>query len=286
MVTYGSICLISFLYHFGADPAYRPVFKSRWFISLIGFVFCIWLMFKMNAKYANISIILMVLLYLIISYLHKDRGGMQSIFQGALFQLSRKLQIFIQQESKETPKDEKWRPSVVCISKSSFERDKAMRLLGWISNRFGFGTYIHLIEDYFSKAANNKSEEQLNRLLEISGEDNNVYIDTLISPSFTSAIAQIIQLPGISGMPNNMILFEFDKENKEGIKPIVENIALARSANLDVGVLASVNRKVNFKHGIHVWIKQTDYEKFESDDIIKLYHSWTSRLAQRKNQYF
>ncbi|HBH47617.1 MAG TPA: amino acid permease [Bacteroidales bacterium] len=260
MVTYGSICLISFLYHFGADPAYRPVFKSRWFISLIGFVFCIWLMFKMNAKYANISIILMVLLYLIISYLHKDRGGMQSIFQGALFQLSRKLQIFIQQESKETPKDEKWRPSVVCISKSSFERDKAMRLLGWISNRFGFGTYIHLIEDYFSKAANNKSEEQLNRLLEISGEDNNVYIDTLISPSFTSAIAQIIQLPGISGMPNNMILFEFDKENKEGIKPIVENIALARSANLDVGVLASVNRKVNFKHGIHVWIKQTDYE--------------------------
>jgi hypothetical protein len=58
----------------------------------------------MNAKYANISIILMVLLYLIISYLHKDRGGMQSIFQGALFQLSRKLQIFIQQESKEPQK--------------------------------------------------------------------------------------------------------------------------------------------------------------------------------------
>jgi amino acid transporter len=260
MVTYGAICLISFLYHFGADPSYRPVFKSRWYISLLGFVFCVWLMFKMNAKYANISIILMILLYLIVSYLHKDRGGMQAIFKGAIFQLSRKLQILIQKESKEVQKDEKWRPSVVCISKTSFERDKAMRLLGWISNRYGFGTYIHLIEDYFSKAANEKSEEQHNRLLEISGEDSNVYIDTLISPSFTSAIAQIIQLPGVSGMPNNMILFEFDKENQEGVKQISENIALARSANLDIAVLASTNRKVNFRHGIHVWLKEIDFE--------------------------
>ena len=260
MVTYGSICLISFLHHFGADPSYRPVFKSRWLISLIGFVFCIWLMFKMNAQYANISILLMVLLYLVISFLHKDRGGMQAIFKGSLFQLSRKMQIFIQKESKQNSKNEKWRPSVVCVSKSSFERDKAMRILGWISNRYGFGTYIHLIEDYFSKAANQKSEELHNRLIEISGEDNNVYIDTLISPSFTSAIAQIIQLPGISGMPNNMILFEFDKEAKEGLKQITENIALARSAKLDVGVLATTNRKVNFSQGIHVWIKEFDFE--------------------------
>lgn len=260
MVTYGSICLISFLYHFGADPSYRPTFRSRWFLSLIGFVMCLWLMFKMNARYANISIIMMILLYMVISYLHKDRGGMQAIFKGAVFQISRKLQILIQKESKLDQKDEKWRPSVVCISKSSFDRDKAMRLLGWISNRYGFGTYIHLIEDYFSKAANENSVKQHSRLLEISGDDNNVYIDTLISPSFTSAIAQIIQLPGISGMPNNMILFEFDNENKTDLKQIAENIALARSANLDVGLLATSNKKVNFRKGIHVWIKETDFE--------------------------
>jgi len=260
MVTYGSICLISFLYHFGADPSYRPVFRSRWIISLIGFIMCLWLMFKIDAKYANISIFLMILLYLIISYLHKDRGGMQAIFKGALFQLSRKLQIYMQKESKQEQKDEKWRPSVVCLSRASFERDKAMRLMAWISNRYGFGTYIHLIEDYFSKSANSNSEVLLNRLLELSGDDNNIYIDTLISPSFTSAIAQIIQLPGISGMPNNMVLFEFNKETKQELKQISDNIALARSAKMDVGVLAATNRKINYKQGIHVWIKETDFE--------------------------
>ncbi len=262
MVTYGSICLISFLYHFGADPSYRPVFKSRWYISLIGFVFCVVLMFKMNAKYAYISIILMVVLYLIISYLHKDRGGMQSIFKGALFQVSRKLQIFIQKENNQvdTQKDEKWRPSVVCVSKDSFERDKAMRLLAWISNKYGFGTYIHLIEDYYSRSTNKKSLESHNRLMQTASDDSNVYIDTLVSPSFTSAIAQIIQLPGISGMPNNMILLEYEKEKSEGLKQIIDNVGLARSADLDIAVLASSNRKINFKQGIHVWIKPVDFE--------------------------
>ncbi len=259
MVTYGSICLISFLYHFGADPSYRPVFRSRWIVSLIGFVFCVWLMFKIEKGYAFGAVIIMVILYLMISYFHKERGGMQSIFKGAIFQLSRKIQIYIQKKTKED-KTEKWRPSVVCVSKNSFERDKAMRLLEWISEKYGFGTYIHLIEDYFSKASNLKSDELHDRLFELSDEDSNVYINTLISPSYTSAIAQIIQLPGISGMPNNMILFEFDKETKAGLQQIIENVPLARAANLDVGVLCSTNRKINFKHGIHVWIKSTDFE--------------------------
>ncbi|NJK96760.1 MAG: hypothetical protein HC905_19230 [Bacteroidales bacterium] len=34
MITYGSLCLISFLNHFGSSPSYRPSFKSKWFISL------------------------------------------------------------------------------------------------------------------------------------------------------------------------------------------------------------------------------------------------------------
>lgn len=45
LVTYGSLCLISFLHHFGSSPAYRPTFKSKWYISLAGFVISVWAMF-------------------------------------------------------------------------------------------------------------------------------------------------------------------------------------------------------------------------------------------------
>ncbi|MGD2035574.1 MAG: amino acid permease [Bacteroidales bacterium] len=259
MVTYGSICLISFLYHFGADPSYRPVFKSRWYLSLIGFLCCTWLMFKMQPYYAMMAFIVMILLYLIVSFFHKDRGGMAAIFQGAIFQLSRNIQVYMQKKKKDSS-SERWRPSVVCISNRTFENDKALQLLGWISDKYGFGTYIHLIEGYFSTATNSESLKLLDRLIEISGDNNNTYLDTLISPSFTSAVAQTIQLPGVSGMPNNMILFDFDKDENEGVQRIIENVSLAKAAKLDVCIFASAQRKIIFKHGIHVWIRSVDFE--------------------------
>ncbi len=259
MVTYGSICLISFLYHFGADPSYRPVFKSRWYISFVGFIMCIWLMFKINTGYALAAIIIMTLIYLIISYAHKERGGLQNIFQGAMFQLSRNIQVFIQ-KSKKAATESKWRPAAICISDASFERDKALSLLKWISYSYGFGTYMHLIEDYFSKASNIKSKEILEKLIEQSGENSNVYVDTIISPSYTSAIAQIIQLPSISGLENNMMIFEFDKENPVNLKQIAENISLAKAGNLDICILGSSRRNIHFKQGIHVWIRSIDIE--------------------------
>ncbi|MBN1598266.1 MAG: amino acid permease [Bacteroidales bacterium] len=259
MVTYGSICLISFLYHFGADPSYRPVFRSRWYISLTGFIFCTWLMFKMQPYYAMMAIIVMILLYIIISYLHQDRGGMASIFQGAIFQLSRNIQVYMQKKKKESTVT-KWRPSVICIAQSTFENDKALQLLGWISDRYGFGTYIHLIEDYFSTASNKNAEQLLDRLIDIADDDNNAYLDTLISPSYTSAIAQTVQLPGISGMPNNMILFEFDKSEPDKVQPIMQNIGLAKAARMDICILSYTSHKINHKNGIHVWIRSIDFE--------------------------
>ena len=56
MLTYGSLCLISFLNHFGSSPSYRPSFKSKWFLSLAGFIISLWAMFKINTPYAIAAI--------------------------------------------------------------------------------------------------------------------------------------------------------------------------------------------------------------------------------------
>ena len=259
MVTYGSLCLISFLYHFGADPSYRPTFRSRWYISLLGFVMCVWLMFKISTPYAFAAIVIITVLYLVVSNIHKERGGLQDIFQGAMFQVSRSIQVFLQR-TKKTSAEEKWRPSVVCISKATLQRDKVLRFLDWVAHKYGFATYIHLIDGYYSRTTYHESNELLERLLKRSGEDSHVFVDTLISPSYTSAIAQIIQLPSISGMAYNMLVFEFDKQNPENLKQIADNIPLARAGELDVCILGTSARQVNFSQGIHIWIRTLDME--------------------------
>lgn len=260
MVTYGSLNLISFLNHFGADPSYRPSFKSRWYFSLTGFILSVWLMFKMDTAYAAGSIAIMVLLYLYVDHYHRDRKGLETLFKGALFQLNRNLHVFLQ-KSKKTLSGDSWRPSAVCVSKDSFKRDKAFDLLTWISHNHGFGTYIHLIEGYFSKSNYNKAKEILDELIKKSEKKrSNVYIDTIISPSYTSAIAQIIQLPGISGMENNMVIFEYFRDKPDNLPQIIDNFNLVKSGNYDVCILGSSARHVDKKNGIHVWISSADAE--------------------------
>lgn len=260
MVSYGSLCLISFLNHFGASPSYRPSFKSKWYFSLVGFIVALWVMFKINTSYAILAFILMVLMYAYVSSYNKNRKGFQGIYANAIYQLSRNLQVFVQKKrSKETFKE--WRPSAICISKNTFERDHAIILLDWISHKFGFGTYLHHIDGYYSKATYEQAQEELGTLLTKPRiQKSQVYIDTIISPSNTSAIAQAIQIPGIAGMENNMIIFEYDKNNPDNLPEIIDNISLVSAGNFDIAILASSSRETIYKNGIHIWIRSIDHE--------------------------
>lgn len=258
LITYGSLCLISFLNHFGSPPSYRPRFNSRWYFSLGGFVLSVWVMFMISPLYTIFSLIVIVTLYLIIEYYNKDQKGLVNIFKGALFQLNRKLQVYMQKNQSELDNEE-WRPAVVCISPHSFEREKVLNLMNWISYRHGFGTYFHFIEGYYSKQTYAESRKILTELIKMRNlEDNALYIDTMISPSYTSAIAQVIQSPSISGMENNMAIFEFDKARPEEIHRILDNIKLTKAGNYDVCIFAGSSNHIKYRNGIHVWIRPTD----------------------------
>lgn len=259
MVTYGSLCLISFLYHFGAQPSYRPTFRSKWYLSLLGAVMCIYLMFKINTPYALAAGILLVGVYFSIRHYHKNRRGMESIFQGTVFQLSRNLQVYIQRKARAGKKIE-WRPAAVCLSTHSYLRDKGFDLINWISYRFGFGTYIYLKKGYFSKQSNEEARRELQHLLKKTEDSqSNVFVDVLISPSYTAAISQIIQLPGVSGMDNNLFIFEHPRDFPEDLPRIVENVALVSAADMDVGVLLASPVSQGLKKGIDIWIRSHDY---------------------------
>ncbi len=259
MVTYGAVCLISILEHFAADPSYRPSFRSRWYVSLVGATACIWLMFKMSPLYAALAITLMVAIYILVARIHPEKRGLASLFQGAIFQVSRNLHVFLQKAHRST--EATWRPSVVCISKDSFHRLAAFELLRWISHRYGFGTYIHFIEGHFSRSANRESREVLERLLHLAGaSDSNVYVDTIISPSYTTAVAQLVQIPSISGKENNLVLFEFAKDHIEDVDQIIENYRLAVAADFDICILAASERGYGYHREIHIWITPEDYE--------------------------
>ncbi|MCR9142824.1 MAG: amino acid permease [bacterium] len=260
MLTYGGLCLVSFMEHFAADPSYRPTFQSRWYISLASALLCFWLMFRIDAAFTLAALVFMVFIHVAITRANPGMRGMASIFQGVIFQVARTLQIILQKSATNEQQDA-WRPAVVCLSERSFERFDAFDLLRWISHTYGFGTYIHMIRGYLSRSARTEADEALTRLVRIANiSKSNVYFDTIVSPSYTTAVAQVLQLPGITGKDNNTTLFEFQKNNSKELTDIVDNYQLINATDFDILILASSPKKFGYMREIHVWITENDYE--------------------------
>ena len=260
IVTYGAICLISFLEHFSADPSYRPTFKSRWYFSLLGAILSFYLMFKVDTFYALISIGTMTIIYFYISKNNKEKGGLEKLFKGVIFQASRRLQIYLQKKDEES-ETENWRPFVICVTEDSFKSQDSFDLVRWISHKYGFGTFMHYINGQLSKNTFQKSKEVQNKLLSVSKKKNSrVYIDTIISPSYTSALAQVIQLSGISGKGNNLILFEYESTQTEELYKVIDNFHLLAATEFDVCILRKSFRSFGSKKSIHIWISPQDFE--------------------------
>ena len=259
MVTYGSLCLISFLNHFAADPSYRPTFRSKWYVSLFGALACFGLMFFMNSTYAALAIVLIGCLYVYIAYANPDKRSMALIFQGVIFQFSRRLQIFLQKADKEEKKS--WRPSVIAASDATFTRLGAFDLLRWLSQKYGFGTYLHHLSGYLSHEMSEEAAAIKQRIIRMAeATDSRIYVDTIVSPSYTSAIAQTVQFPGIAGTENNLLLLEFSKLNQAGLDDIIDNFKLIKSVDFNIGILGLSERGFGLKKTIHVWITRAHYE--------------------------
>ncbi len=193
MVTYGALCSVSFLEYFAGNPSYRPTFHSRWYLSLLGAVMCGLMMIQMNALYALVAISLMVATYFGLRRSRRGERDLTAIFQGTMFQLTRRLQITLQ-KSRAVKSEGGWRPSIIAVTRFGERRLGHFDLLRWISHRHGFGHFIQFFQGEYSFTEEIEARLHVGRLIErteVSGAG--IFVDSLICPSFQMALAQTLQ---------------------------------------------------------------------------------------------
>jgi amino acid transporter len=259
LITYGAICSVSLLERFAGDPTYRPVFHSRWYVSLFGAVVAGFFMFQISVAYATAAVLLLAAIHAFVRSTLRDRYESVELLRGTLFQAGRWIQLRTQR-SMGPPGQGAWRPAAVCLSDATFQRRGALDFLRWIAHRHGFATYIHFIKGFLSKRTSEESKQALGRLIKLVGASRgNVQVDTMVSPSYTSAFTQLIQLPSSSGMENNLVVFDYEKAYPEGLVPAVEHLQLAAATGFDVIILGLSARGFGAQHEIHLWLPPGDY---------------------------
>ena len=256
MVTYGALCSVSFLEYFAGNPSYRPTFHSRWYVSLLGALMCALIMLQISPIYALLAVLLMVLTYFGLRRTRQSERDLTAIFQGTMFQLTRRLQIMLQTSRADGTKGG-WRPSIVAVTRFGDQRLGQFDLLRWICYRHGFGHFLQFIDGEYSFRGELEARTQVSKLIE-RGEISNagILVDSLICPSFRGAVAQTLQLPGVSGLPNNCVLFEFDKQRPAEIDEVAQGARLAAESIFNVLVLRSTQYRFGYRSSIHLWVTE------------------------------
>ncbi|MFH1572208.1 MAG: hypothetical protein ABIL09_29730, partial [Gemmatimonadota bacterium] len=104
-----------------------------------------------------------------------------------------------------------------------------------------------------------QSRRQLDRLIaqtEASGAG--IFVDTMVSPSFVTALAQTIQMPGVSGLENNSVLFEFSEDHLDEVEEVVKGCQMAGSLGFNICVLRSTEHHFGYRRALHVWLTRYD----------------------------
>lgn len=259
LVTYGAICLISVLEHFAANPSYRPSFRSRWWISLTGAVGCIVMLIITEFLATLFAMVFMVGIYVSMRRTHHGEQGIAVLFKGAVQQAVRRLQIWMQK--KRSPiRGADWRPSFIAVSSATFKRLAAFDLLRWLAHRQGFGTYFHFIQGMLTRENNQKARAELEKIIKLTGESRaGVFADTIVSPSFTTSVAQIIQVPGVAGMDNNGLILEFSRDERldtQALDNLTNGVKLALECDFNLCVLRSSDYRCGYHKSIHIWLTQ------------------------------
>ena len=260
LITYGTICSISFLEHFAGNPSYRPTFKTKWYLSFMGAILCFTMMFQINLMYAVIALIIMGIIYKSQTYTHRESRSFAVIFQGLMFQISRWMKLALQ-KSESKPDKFNWRPSILAISSHAIERSAPKNLLKWLSHYYGFGTLMNvLIGDPDRKTLRNAKRIQKELVEQINVSKSNYSVTTIVSPSIKNAMTPIAQYPDVSGLDNNTILFEFHTNRTKELEEIVENCKMVYPMRFNLCVLRATEHNFGYREKIHIWLTKIDYK--------------------------
>ena len=259
LITYGSICSISFLEHFAGNPSYRPTFRTKWYLSFMGAILCFGMMFQINVMYAFIALIIMAIIYKSQTYTHRETRSFAVIFQGIMFQLSRWMKLALQ-KSGSKPDKYNWRPSILAISSHAVERSAPKNLLKWISHYYGFGTLMNVyIGNPDRKTIRNAKRIQKELVDQINISDSNYSVTTIVYPSIKNAMVPIVQYPDVSGLDNNTILFEFHNSRLDELEEIVDCCKLLYPMRFNICVFRASEHNFGFREKIHIWLTKIDY---------------------------
>jgi len=192
------------------DASYRPKIRVPWFISLLGMLGAIAVMFLINHVACLIGIAFEIGLFLILRRrsMKKQWGDVRAGFWGSLARFA----LIKLKSHAEDPRN--WRPHILVFSGDVEKRLHIVRLADYFNQQRGILTVCNLItgDIHDNKIDVRKETKKMNNILEEAGI--NAFNEVDVVANFESGSIKVIQANGIAGLHSNTVMFGWSEKKK------------------------------------------------------------------------
>jgi amino acid transporter len=206
LTLYVTINLAAGLESLVGDPSYRPTIKVPWFVSLLGSVGAIVVMFLINPLACLAAVVLesALFVYLRRRSMRKRWGDVRA---GIWVALARWALLKLRQHELD-PRN--WRPQILLFAGDPGKRAGLVRLASWFNQDRGVVTVCRLlVGDLELLREVDRIEDEMDRELEEAGVVAFPEVDVV--SDFETGVLDVAQANGIAGLHSNTIMFGWSR---------------------------------------------------------------------------
>jgi len=220
LTLYVMINLSAALEKLTSDTSFRPQINVPWYISLLGSLGAVVVMFLISPVACVVGVGFEIILYWLLREreMKKQWGDVRAGFWGTLARFA----LLKLKSHEKDPRN--WRPHILIFAGEIKKRIGLVHLANFFNQGRGILTVCKLIIGNFNKTEINLEQEtnRMDRYLEEQGISAFSEIDVV--PDFETGVINISQANGIAGLQSNTIMFGWSEKKKR----LISNLRIFR----------------------------------------------------------
>ena len=185
------------------DPSYRPTIGVAWYVSLLGCLGAMAVMFLISPPACLAALTLELLLYLFVRRraMRKRWGDVRAGLWLALTRFSL-LQL---RSHEQDPRN--WRPHILVFAGDTAKRIALVRLANWFNEDRGIVTACRLVTGSLEDEASSVQRLQREMEADLDAEGILAFSEVNVVPDFSRGVVSVVQANGIAGLHSNTVMF-------------------------------------------------------------------------------
>jgi len=208
LTLYVTINLAAGLENLVGDPSFRPTIKVPWWVSLLGSIGAIAVMFLISPLACVAAVVLELCLYLYLQrrVMRREWGDVRA---GMWIAVAR-FALLKLRENRTDPRN--WRPHILLFAGDTGKRINLVRLASWFNQDRGIITACRIMTGDLQDGSIEIDRIQAEMEAEVDEVGVTAFCEAHVVPDFETGVLGIAQATGVGELSANTVIFGWSKE--------------------------------------------------------------------------